>query len=319
MTDQERGLLPVRAALRPDGLYLALRDVAPEELRDAFMQETVTRVRAADNVVCIARDDVGKADPRTAPAGIVFHVARCGSTLVSQVLKQLDDLVVYAEPLPVNELLLPPHAWPRAELLAALRSLGDAFARHARKPYVLKLSSWNTLFCDVVAEAFPATPWVLCLRDPVEVAVSLLRKPPGWMRSLDGATELVRHIDPDRAAGSPEEMAARVLGAFHSAAGRLEPARGRLVQYDALPAAAWETVAPHFFGHAPGAGQLQRMRQVAQLDSKSPLGRPVVFAGDASTKQSAASAALRQAVAEYALPPLQQLLRVHASGPNFRQ
>ena len=26
-----------------------------------------------------------------------------------------------------------------------------------------------------MAEAFPETPWVLCLRDPVEVGVSLLR------------------------------------------------------------------------------------------------------------------------------------------------
>ena len=119
------------------------------------MQETVARVPAQERIVHVARDGVGWAPRDTAPVGIIFHVARCGSTLISQSLKRLDDLVVYAEPQPVNEILAPPHKWPRADLVAALRTLGGAFARHARGPYVLKLSSWNTLYCDIVAEAFP--------------------------------------------------------------------------------------------------------------------------------------------------------------------
>ena len=193
--------LPARAALHPTGLYFALRDVRSAELQDPFMQETVARVAARESVVHIARGDLGKGTAGTSPAGIVFHVSRCGSTLVSQLLKQHVGLVVYAEPLPVNEILLPPHKWPRAEVVAALRSLGAAFARHARKPYVLKLTSWNTLFCDVVAEAFPDSPWVLCLRDPVEVGVSLLQQPAGWI--WDGgepAAPFRKLIDPEAAA-----------------------------------------------------------------------------------------------------------------------
>src|SRR5688500_13001934 len=151
--------LPARAALHPTGLYFALRDIRPAELQDPFMQETIARLPARESVVQIARGDVGKGVAGTAPPGIVFHVARCGSTLVSQLLKLHVGLVVYAEPLPVNEILLPPHKWPRPELVAALRSLCRAFARHARKPHVLKLTSWNRLFCDLVTEVFPATPW----------------------------------------------------------------------------------------------------------------------------------------------------------------
>ena len=151
----------------------------------------------------VARDSVGWAPRDTAPVGIIFHVARCGSTLLSQSLKRLDGLVVYAEPQPVNEILAPPHKWPRADLVAALRTLGAAFARHARGPYVLKLSSWNTLYCDIVAEAFPETPWVLSLRDPVEVGVSLLASPPGWFQgTAEAARGLVAQVDPGRAAKS---------------------------------------------------------------------------------------------------------------------
>ena len=182
-------------------LYLAVRQIGAAELQDAFMQETVARIPASETVLHVTRDELGSAAPDTAPVGIIFHVARCGSTLISQSLKHLDNLVVYAEPQPVNEILVPPHRWPRADLVAALRALGDAFARHAGRPYVLKLSSWNTLFCDIITEAFPETNWVLSLRDPVEVGVSLLRQPPGW---LSGTTEASRGlIEIDRAGGSP--------------------------------------------------------------------------------------------------------------------
>jgi hypothetical protein len=318
MLENRGNPLPTRAVLRPDGLYLALREIGPAELRDAFMQETIVRIPAAESFVHIAREDIGKAAAATAPAGLIFHVARCGSTLISQLLKTHDDLVVYAEPLPVNEILLPPHQWPRHELVAALRSLGDAFARHARKPYVLKFSSWNTLFCDLLAEAFPESPWVLSLRDPVEVGVSLLSQPAGWMRDAAGpASELRRYVDPEGAAQSPEEFVARLYGAFCAAAGRLDVGRGRLVRYETLPAAAWEIVAPHF-SQSIDDRQRERMAQAARIDAKAPVGKVVEFVGDAPGKQAAATAALRQAVDAFARPPLQHLEGLHAQRGAIR-
>jgi hypothetical protein len=312
MPEKEGDSLPARAVLRPDGLYLALRDIGPGELRDAFMQESVARVPAAESFVHIAREDIGKAAPGTAPAGLIFHVARCGSTLISQLLKTQDNLVVYAEPLPFNELLLPPHKWPRHELVAALRSLGDAFARHARRPYILKFSSWNTLFCDLLAEAFPASPWVFSLRDPVEVGVSLLRQPAGWMRDADGpAGELRKYVDAEGAAQSPEEFVARLYGAFCDAAGRLDPGRGRLVRYETLPAGVWEIVAPHF-SQSIDDRQRERMAQAARINAKAPVGKIAEFSSDAATKQAAASPALRQAIESFARPPLERLERLHA-------
>ncbi len=179
--------LPIRAALRPDGLLVALRDIKPHELRDAFMQETVARLSGADQLLQVSRADLLKPVTGPQPAGLVFHVARCGSTLVSQTLKQFDGVTVYAEPLPFNEVLLPPHAGSRAEMVGALRALGAALARHAGGPFIIKFSSWNTLFCDLLVEAFPATPWALCLRNPAEVAVSLLRETPGWLRRIGTA------------------------------------------------------------------------------------------------------------------------------------
>lgn len=299
--------LPARAALHPTGLYFSLREIRPAELQDPFMQETIARLPARESVVQVARADVGKGVAGTAPAGIVFHVARCGSTLVSQLLKQHVGLVVYAEPLPVNEILLPPHKWPRQELVAALRSLGGAFARHARKPYVLKLTSWNTLFCEIVAEAFPATPWVLCLRDPVEVCVSLLQQPAGWIwNEGEPAAPFAKLVDPAGASRSREEYVARLFGAFCDAAGRLDPRRGRLVEHESLPAVVWERVAPHF-AQKIDAPLRARMQETAAMNSKAPVGRPVPYASDAAAKQAAATETLRRAIDSLACSRLELL------------
>ena len=298
--------------MRPDGLYLALRDIPASELRDAFMQETVARVAAAESFVHVARHDLGKVCRDSAPAGIIFHVARCGSTLIAQLLKQHQDCVVYAEPLPINELLLPPYTCPRHELVAALRSLGAAFAQHAGKPYVLKLSSWNTLFCDLVAEAFPDTPWILSLRDPVEVGVSLLAQPPGWMQGATGpGAELRRRVDPEAASRSPEDFVARLYGAFCEAACRLDPNRGKLVRYEALPAAVWEAVAPHFSLRVEEDIRAL-MTQAARVNSKAPVGQAEQYSSDTEQKQAAAPAALRQAIETLAAPSLRRLEQLHA-------
>ncbi len=309
MHESEANGLPVRAALRPDGLYLALRAIAPAQLQDAFMQETVVRLPGRESVVRIAAEDLGKAAPGSAPAGVIFHVARCGSTLVAQLLKQHGGVVVYAEPLPVNEVLLPPHRHPRGELVAALRSLGDAFARHAGRPYVLKLTSWNTFFCDIVAEAFPQTPWILCLRDPIEVCVSLIERPPGWLRNADGPVEpFAGLVDPEHGSASVEEYAARAFGAFCRAAARLDAAHGRVLPYPSLPSAIWETVAPHF-GLKVDESCRRRMADAAGGDAKAPLGRAKTYASDVARKQAAATASLRAAIDAFAHAPLAGLER----------
>ncbi len=312
MPDTPEHALPVRAALHPDGLYLALRDIAPAQLQDAFMQETVVRNPGPESVVRIDRQDLGKAPRGAAPAGVIFHVARCGSTLIAQLLKQHGAAVVYAEPLPVNELLLPPHRAGRGEIVAALRSLGDAFARHAGKPYVLKLSSWNTLFCDIVADAFPDTPWVLSLRDPLEVGVSLVRQPPGWLRNAAGPVEPFQpFIDPDGGAREPAEYVARLYAAFCDAAGRLDARRGLRVPYESLPAAVWDAVAPHFALPADD-GARRRMAQAAALDAKAPVGAARPFVPDDAAKRAEATPALHTAVDAIARPALGRLSSIRS-------
>ncbi len=299
--------LPARAALHPSGLYFALRDIGREELHDPFMQETIARLAAAEEFVQILPQDLGRAAPASAPAGLVFHVARCGSTLVSQLLKQQDGLVVYSEPPPVNEILRPPQPWSPRELVAALRSLGDAYARHAGGPYIIKCTSWNTLYCELLAAAFPSTPWALCLRDPIEVCVSLLQRPPAWLLGSDEMPQrFAAIIDPGGHASSSDDLVARTYAAFCESAQRLDPRRGLLVEYRDLPGDVWRRVAAHF-GSPVDEAVRARMALAATRHAKSPVARATAFADDSAAKQSAATARLRAAVEAHARPALERL------------
>jgi hypothetical protein len=105
----------------------------------------------------------------------------------------------------------------------------------------------------------------------------------------------VKAIDPEGASRSREEYVARLYGAFCDAAGRLDPARGTLVEYGSLPGAAWETVVPHFGLAVDGAARA-RMREAAGMNSKAPVGRPEKFAGDAADNEATASDELRSAI-----------------------
>lgn len=304
--------LPTRAVLGPTGLHLELRSIEPEQLHDPFLQQTVTRVPAQQVRIEVPKGDLDKTSSTTAPAGLIFHVARCGSTLASQLLKHHEQIVVYSEPLTFNEILVPPHKWDRAELVEAVRMLGAFFARHAQKPYVLKFSSWNTLYCDLVAEAFPATPWALCIRDPVEVCVSLLDRPPGWMRDSASAPHLfARIVDPTQSCRMREDYCARVYAAFCEAVGRMDIKRGKLIHYEALPDAVWDDLGPHF-GLSIDDQLRQLMSEASRRYSKSRVGQTTEFIPDDAKKRASASSVLRRSVDAIARPALERL------ASNFR-
>lgn len=309
MPSFERAGLPVRAALHSSGLYIAIRDIPPEQLQDPFMQQTVARsTAAAESMVHIAPDEIEQDKFAASPAGIIFHAGRCGSTVVSQALKQHGAVTVYAEPLPVNEILSAPEIWPRSVRIGALRWLGAAFAAHAGRRYVLKLSSWNTLFCDLVTEAFPNTPWAFCLRDPAEVGAAIIADPPPWFRSAARPHYIAQVVDPRSESHSSEDFFARLYAAFCRSVARIELSRGKLVRYEMLQEAVTGPLLSHFNLPADEDAR-RRMALSFTRYAKAPLGRSAAFAPDAAAKQAAASKDLREAIETIARPALDRLLQ----------
>lgn len=303
--------LPVRAALHPTGLYLARRGIGPADLVDAFLHQTTTRLPGPEIVQHIAVGDIGAMAPTEAPAGIIFHVGRCGSTALSQALKQHGDLVVYSEPRAFNE-LLSSYTWPRELVVAALRSLASAFARHAGKSYVLKLSSWSTLYCDVLLEAFPHAPWTFMVRDPLEVGEAIVRDPPPWFRGAsDAAQHISRIVDREARAATAEAFVAQLYRALCHAILRCNLEHGRLDSYEngIRPA----PVARHF-GLRVDKAQERRMKDSLVRYAKAPLSAAPAFTSDSAAKQAAVSEELRLAIADIAVPALERVQRAFAAG-----
>jgi hypothetical protein len=228
--------------------------------------------------------------PLRAPCGLVYHMSRCGSTLISRALAQLSRLHVASEPPALDDVLRKmPETAPEAEPDTALRAVVHAIACDAppERRYLIKADGWHMLEFDRLRRACPATPWVFVYRDPRDVLASLLRQPAYWMvpGTLDPARfgltwEAVCQLPPG-------EYAARILAAnLSAAAAAIVRGGGLLVHYDELPAAIWARIAPHF-GLALSAGEIASLQRAAGTDAKNPYAE---FQPDSASKRASLSA-----------------------------
>src|SRR6185312_7045205 len=180
---------PVRICRRKGGMRVWLRRIPLDEFRDPFVEETARRVQGSEyfvDIPCLEAAIFEARHPLPAPSGLIFHVSKAGSTLLSQLLKCSAKITVYSQPRALNDILAPPTDWTPSETIAALQILGGLFFSHARRPYILKLESWNALFSALFARAYPETPWVFCVRDPIEVGVSAFEDPDpsSWLKQF---------------------------------------------------------------------------------------------------------------------------------------
>lgn len=109
------------------------------------------------------------------PAGFVFHEARVGSTLFSNMLQSLPNSTSYSESGPPMDFISRGQNLPHEARIEAFRVVIRAMGR---VPYLnnlfFKFQSGAVAYMDFVVEAFPDTPWVFLKREPVEVMASLL-------------------------------------------------------------------------------------------------------------------------------------------------
>jgi len=210
-------------------------------------------------------------DASAPPAGLIFHVSRCGSTLAARMLSAA-GLRVLSEPPPLDVSI-------QSGQTARIRSIAAALG--AGRPYILKLDAWHIHALPLLREAFPDTPWIFLYRDPVEVLASHARSPGRHMLpgALDPRALGLRETD---ITGIPRaEWPARVLARMMDSALSHAGSAGLFVDYRDLPEAVEDRVLDHF-GLKFGAAARERMREVSREDAKRP---GAVFASDSAAKQ----------------------------------
>jgi len=229
------------------------------------------------------------------PTGFVFHMSRCGSTLVSQMLAASQENVVISEGWPIDAAINADLRHPEATaeqrtrwLRGVVHALGQPRLGTERR-YFVKFDATHTIDLPLVRRAFPKVPWIFLYRDPVEVLVSQLRRRAAW--TMPGIVR-VRGVGlTAEAFAEPGEYVADLLARIcESALDAGNEGGAMFVNYRELPGAAYDTLASHW-GCRWYDGELQRMRLAAARDAKQP---ERVFSADSERKQSEAGERLRE-------------------------
>lgn len=107
------------------------------------------------------------------PTLFIFHVSRCGSTLITQMLAQSAQNIVYSEPPLIDEILssdLSNNVKIEA-LKAAITHMGQK--RKASHQYLfIKWDSWHLAYYELIRQAFPNVPAIFLYREPIAVLQS---------------------------------------------------------------------------------------------------------------------------------------------------
>ena len=300
---------PIRVDLSGAAPVVDWADLSAERFVEPFFDETLARWASGPRARPLVRTGLEALvaldnEPSLEPAGMIFHLSRCGSTLVSRLLGTFPGVVVISEPSPLNALLgLVPSRVEEATLVRLVRLLVRALGRcrHGDERHlVLKCTSWNIRRREILAAAFPETPWVWVQREPAHVVASLLANPPGWLGLgvTSPRTARLFGLDPVAVPASARvEFVARALGAMLEAAGT-DPAGRLSIDYADLPGAVWQRVAPHFGLEADSAA-IERMIEGSRFYSKD--SSPRVFDADAPERRPM-TAAIRDAAERFAEP-----------------
>ena len=121
--------------------------------------------------------------PGLKPAGFVFHLSRCGSTLITRMLASLPQNLVLSEPGLLDRALRAHERAPEAPLAQRVMwlqwlvsALGQPRTGLEQRLFI-KFDPRNIIDFPLLRLAFPDVPWIFVDRDPVEVMVSNLRSP----------------------------------------------------------------------------------------------------------------------------------------------
>ena len=243
--------------------------------------------------------------PELRLAGLICHMSRCGSTVVSQMLAALARNVVLSEPAPLDQIIRVPArlgVHSPVELPPYLHGMVAALGRKRHpqeRDLFIKLDAWHILLLPLFRRAFPDVPWLFVYRDPVEVLASLARSRPLQMFPHWIDAGLLAPAPAGLANLPPDTYTTHVLACFLRAAIGHHRDGGLLLEYGELPEAVCTRVRDHF-GLDCSKEDLAAMRAAARWNVKQ---TGVRFRPDGAAKRHSASAEIRL-LAESELAPL---------------
>ncbi len=185
------GIIPVAITAEHRVVWLDVGDYPFREWKFRYATQNLIEKKGLGNcfttdIQLLAREDLTLDDHQN-PAGFIFHMSKCGSTLLAKILDQPDTQMIVKEATPLHENLWQylTNDWqdpvaPTDENLRMIRNLIQILGRPRfpqQASYFFRFRSWNIAFVDLIQQAFPDTPSLFMYRDPVNVMASILNKP----------------------------------------------------------------------------------------------------------------------------------------------
>jgi hypothetical protein len=313
------GFLPVDAVVVDGRPGLQWMEMTGVSLTEPFFQQTVDRAKAhGDRRELFTEFDVllqlEKELDSVQPTGFIFHSSRCGSTLVANACRAINNSIVLSEANAIDKLVarfITDAGDVKTSLYSVfLRGVVNALAqrRNGNEQHLfIKFACCSFAQIERVRRIWPAVPWLFLYRDPVETIVSNLKDVPPWL--LDNDRRVLASItstSPGEIAAMPlEELCARTIGSLFSTAHGLANDNGMLLNYKQLSVPVISGVLS-FFKVGPSPEELESIERASQRYSKEASGSRV-FVADTDAKQQLASDAVREAAAKWATKPYELL------------
>lgn len=230
--------------------------------------------------------------PGLPPSGLIFHMSRCGSTLITQMLAASQRNIVVSEGWAIDSAIsadLRVAGVTRADRIAWLRALADALgrARFGELRYFIKFDAPHTLDLPTVLAAFPGVPWIFVYRNPVEVMISHERQRAFWTMPGVGTVRGAR-MTPESLADPDIYLAELLAEICRTALHHCGSPQGMLVNYEELPEALFGRIARHFNCQWDET-EVAAMKIVSALDAKRPM---YAFTADSAGKRAEADPGL---------------------------
>lgn len=219
-----------------------------------------------------------------APAGLIFHMSRCGSTLLSQMLASSPDHVVISEaPFFDNIVQLASAGMIPEKMVHAAAGALLRYREGTGKRGFIKLDPLHSLALPMIQRVFRQIPWIFLYRAPGEVLVSQQRLPGLHVQQGFHPLNALGIHDGDQidAQAYPAWITEHICKA--ALAGWGDP-NGLFVNYSQLPGAVTARILPHF-KVSPDTAMLAAMEITASRDAKAP---DRAFSEDSADKRDAA-------------------------------
>lgn len=150
--------------------------------------------------------DIAEEIPHLKPNAFIFHVSRCGSTLITQAFSEEEQNIVISEAPLLDEILraeekdLKITLTQKEQWFKAAVNLMGQFRNANESAFIIKLDSWHLHFYEPLRTWFPDTPFFFLSRKPDEVLASHKKK--AGLHSIPGMiNKTLLQIDPSEEYG----------------------------------------------------------------------------------------------------------------------